>query len=231
MSDLQQRYGSKESSSKGGGCLKATGIGCLIVILLMVVGGILAYVNRATIGRTVMGKSIEVIAERGLTALQFPEDEKDALLAPIRELSADFRAGRVTMDEMEAIVEEIMSERVLAAVGSRVFESMSETIPGLGEDEREAARFDVSRFAHGIMEGDIPAEQAEELLELVMIPGSGSDTSPPKFRNDLTQEDFARVMEFVAEKADDAGIPNKFFEIDAASEVRAAIERGRLGTE
>jgi hypothetical protein len=227
MPDLQQRYGSEDSSSKGGGCLKAAGIGCLVVILLMVVGGILTYVNRATIGRTVMGKSIEVVAEKALADLNFPEDEKNAILAPIKKLSAELRAGSITMDEMQAIGEEIMSERVLAAVGSRVFESVSATIPDLDATEREAARVDVSRFAHGIMEGDISAEEAENLLDLLTVPGTGSDNSPPKFRNDLTHEDFMRVMDSVAGKADDVGIPNEFFEIDAAEEVRAAIERGR----
>src|SRR5262245_8219115 len=74
------------------GCLAVLGI----VVVLLLIGGI--YVAYNWKGWAATG--IVAVTERGITKFGLPQDQKDQVLAQVRQLGDDFKSGKITTEQL-----------------------------------------------------------------------------------------------------------------------------------
>lgn len=233
-----------EEKKKSSGCLKSLGIGCGVVLVLVVIGGLFVALNIKPWIQKGGAFFIEVAAENILSELGFPEEEKRATLEPIRSFAEDFRGGRIQPEQVGKVAKEVFSEKIVVAVGTKGFElSYLETVD-LTPVLREAARITLSRFTHGVLEERIPTSRIEQVFELISEETGASrwpdfgaqDASTDSFdgrrlKENLTADDVLACLGVMKQAADEAGIAIRRFEIDLPGEIRRAIEQGMAAAE
>jgi len=200
----------------GSGWVKPVGIGCLVLVILAVGAGIFIAMNAKQFGGMVMEK----VATEAIDEIPLPEDERRDLQELIGELSDDFRSGALTLEEFEAIMEEMGSDPVLT-VGALVHGFRVDTLEKLDltADEREAARLTCMRFARGLAEDRLPARVVGRIQSDLSRYVEHGETP--------TRADAEDTLAEMAEAADAAEIPAEPYEIDFSGVARAAIDRAR----
>lgn len=203
-------------SGSGSGWIKPVGIGCLVLVFVIVGAGVFIAMNAKQFGGMVMEK----VASEAIDEIPLPEDERADLRELIGELSYDFRSGELTMEEFEAIMEEVGSDPILA-VGALVHGFRVDTLEKLDltPAERDAARLTSMRFARGIAEDRLPARVVGRIQ---------SDLSRYLEHGETpTTMEVEETLAEMSEAADAAEIPAEPYEIDFSGAAREAIDRAR----
>lgn len=212
---------------KGFGCLEAAGVGCLVLIVVGLIAGVVVYYKWEGWVRSIAAKGAEVAAEGMMDELGIPADEKEAAMKPVRELARRIRDGEVGLEQVGAIAEALAEGPALAAVMARGFEVRYLRPSDLTDEEKTAGYVAISRFVQGVSTGKIPKEKAEEVRDVCTVEtveADGNETRKPK--DSITTEELKSCLKIMKDAADAAGIENREFKVDLAAELRKAIEAG-----
>jgi hypothetical protein len=204
---------------KKSGCGKAAGIGCLVIVLLACIGGYLAVTN--------WPKLFVFGASAMLEGLQLPPEEKEAALAPVREMAEKIKKGEITGQQGEAMARALAEGPLFLVIMLRATEVNQMKSPLLPPDEQAALHTNVTRLAQGLFDGRVARTNAEEVLSAVYTttrkPGGGIKVEA---KSPLTPDQQTTFIAAVKKAADDAGIEDLEFKIDIAAEIRKVINAG-----
>lgn len=137
--------GTDVPEKKGDGCGKAIGIGCVVVLLLLAVAGVLAVKFKDRILRSLAAKATLVGGEGILGQTQLPEAEREAAMVPIRELADKIKRGEVNAEQAGMIAQALAEGPLLMLMMARAAE-MKYLLPSeLPPDEKKAGSVTLSQ--------------------------------------------------------------------------------------
>jgi len=203
-----------------GGVLKVLLIIVGVLLLVCVLIGI--YV--ATHWKGWAADAANAAAQAMVNETEFPQDQKNTILAEIRRVGSDFREGRMSVQEMGRVMRAIGEGPLipLAAIQETKHKYIEES--DMTDAEKKGAILTVQRFTRGVHERKIRTEDVGDVV------------APIANRHQKGQWDFKHsptrmeVDEFLANakiKADEAKIPEEPFEFNIAEELKDTIREGR----
>lgn len=205
------------------GCARvAKGCGCAAAVMLLVLVALGTWV--AFSWRTWAVSLTRQVAEAALDSAPLEADDRRRILAAIDRLGAEFKAGRVSIEQMGHVFEEIAEGPVmplafLVAIDAKYLQSS-----GLPDEEKAAARRTLERAARGVATRAIDPAEAIGLLDPLFEREPG-DADSYRLRERLTDAEIREFVDRVRERVEAAGVPDEPFDVDVAAEVEAAVAR------
>jgi hypothetical protein len=203
-------------SGNRGGILKVLLIIFGVVLLLCVISGI--YVAMHWKGWAADFANVaaqEVIREAGL-----PENQRDAILSEVKQFGEDFKAGRVTMEELGRVAKAIADSPVLPVAGVQAAQYKYIEPSDMSPDEKAAGVRSLQRFARGVHERKISKEIVDDVIKPVAEMKPNGRWS---IKDNPTRMELDQFIDNAKARADEAMIPNEPFDLDIADELRKAI--------
>jgi truncated hemoglobin YjbI len=178
-------------------------------------------------GAALVTKAFESVLDEA----DLPEDEREAIMAPIRELMDDFKNDQASLEELGAILDNLEEGVTQDLVIMRGFELFYiNQNPALSAEQKTEARKTVSRYAETIAR-DKYHFATEHNRSIYAI--TSTETTDAKgntcstVKENLTEEELNQCLSIMKNAADEAGIEDKRFPIDIAAAIEAAIADGR----
>jgi hypothetical protein len=210
------------NEKSGSGCLKVGGIGCAVVLGIMLIAGLWLYAHREKLLRSFMSKSLTVGAEAMVEALQLPPEEREAAMQPLLDLSEEIGQGTVSAEQGARIMQALIESVVPNLLAMRAFEVQLMQKGDLSAQEKEEARKTIWRYAEGLRTKTIDDNSFEDLMNIVSTP----QKEGRRLKDDITPEDFRRCLAIMKKSADEGGVADRQFEFDLPGEIRKAIDAG-----
>lgn len=205
----------------GEGC-KWVAIGCAataaVLLLVLCFAGFWVYRNAKSLAADgVVTISSEVIKESEL-----PPEQQEQLIARIEDLGDRYSEGEVTLEQLAQVGEKLAEDEsvIVAGVVYFVQNQLLDEAP-IEEEVRAEMKQTLQRLARGVIEEQIDLEDLRGLADnLIEEKPDGSYQLKP----DLSEEDFAGILESAKEIADTAEIPDEPYEVDFLEEVDEVID-------
>lgn len=201
-------------------------VGCLvalvIVIAIALAGGIYVWMSWKGWAASITRATVrEVLKESNLA-----EDQKQAITAEIETLTKDFEEGRVSLDDLQRVGEEIAQSPLLPLAAVQAAKEKYIDGSEMSAEEKAASERTLQRFARGVHERKItPAEEkiTDAIKPIVRLkPGNNWELKDNPTRLELDQ-----FLANCKAEADAAQIPDEPFVIDFAAEIRKIIATAR----
>jgi len=199
-----------------GGILKVLLIIFGVILLLLVCSGIyVAFHWRGWAADFANLATQEIIKESGL-----PDDQRDAILAEVKQFGDDFKAGKINTEELGRVAKAIADSPLIPIAGVQAARYKYIEPSDMSPEEKAAGILSLQRFARGIHEMKISKEIVDDVIKPVaeMKPNGRWSIKENPTRMELDQ--------FIANakaRADEAMIPNEPFDLNIADELRKAI--------
>jgi hypothetical protein len=217
----------------GANVWKVLGIGCLVLMLLVVVGGGLGawYVYKnahralAALGREM---AVQIIQDSGMS-----EEQQKAFVFQVDRLTNAVKEGRLGAKDFENFATRFAESPLLPMALVEMAERQYLRSSGLSDEEKAAGTNALNRFANGAFEKDengqrkIGKTDVDEVLDLITIRKTGGGKGGGEHRElkkSLTDEEVRALVARAKEKADAAGIPEEVPEVDPADEFRKLVD-------
>lgn len=200
----------------------AMGCGCAAGCLLLVAVGIGVWITMnwkawaADIGKQV---AADAVAKSSL-----PEADKARIRNRINQLADDFKAGKVSTEQLGKVMEQIAQSPLLPLGLVMAADEKYVKPSGLTDEDKDAGRRTLQRLARGAFEKTIPEKDSQEVMKLVMEPQPGGG-SGERLKERLTDDELKAFLEKAKEKADTASVPDEPFEVNIADELEKAIDK------
>lgn len=222
--DGDEGQGGGEAKPKSG-CGKWIG-GCLVALLLLAIGVGYVVMKAPQImrwtGATAVTMMVEAMLDRGL---QLPDEERDAVMAPVERLADRVKAGEIDEEQAVEVLTRLFESNEAAAVVLHGFESRyvdSELIP---ESQRETALLTANRFASGILDGRIPRRSLVPLRHIVVERRDGEGGSEEaRLKEELDAEDIQKALAIMDEAVLEHGIDDPYHK-RSPDELSAMVDR------
>jgi len=223
------------ATERRGGLLQ----GCLIVlVILIILGGIGAWYV-ASNWRGWAADGAKTVVQEVLKEASLPDEQKTAIMTEVNALANDFEAGKVSLQQMTYVFEEIAESPIIPATVIGVMQQEYVAPSELTTEEKADAKLALRRLARGVYEekiepervahitDPIAAQQGEQAAINFEIEGRRYTLARPE---DVSTDELKDFLSRARAAADEAGIPPDPDEIDVAREVREAIGRGLTRT-
>lgn len=208
---------------------KVLGIGCLLLVLLTVVGGGLGawYVYKnarrvlAELGREM---AVQVIQDAGMS-----KEQQKAFILQVDRLTNAVKEGQLGAKDFEMFAEKFAESPLLPMAVVGMAERQYIRNSGLSDEEKAEGAKALNRFTNGAFEKDesgkrkISKAEVDEVLDLITIKKTG-DGENRELKKSLTDEEVRALIAKAKAKADAAGIPAEVPEIDPADEFRKLVD-------
>ena len=198
----------------------ALGCGCAAGALLLVVVAIGAWI--AMNWKTVVADGAKKVAADAVAKSKLSADDKDRVLKRINQLADDFKGGKVSTEQLAKVMEQIAKSPLLPLGLLMAADEMYVKPSGLSDDDKEAGRRTLQRFARGAFEKSIPDSDLKDVMKLLTEKQpDGND----KLKERLTDVELQAFLKKAQEKADAANVPDEPFEVSIADELDKAIDK------
>ncbi|MFN0060703.1 MAG: hypothetical protein ACKVX7_19790 [Planctomycetota bacterium] len=208
------------SRSTMNGCLIVGGIGCMVAVLLGIIGAVVVWMNFRAIsgeaGRAVVIAMVDKMREQGLSS-----EQRDAIVGHVNRLTEDYKANRLDLEQLTELFADIkphLDVAVSAGIVAGALESSK-----LGAEEKAAATKSLQRFAHGCAKESISRETIELIVAKIRVPGTAPHEM--QFKEKLTDEELRTLVAEAKTAADVVEIPADLPTQDLVAEIGRAIER------
>lgn len=223
--------GDETSPQTGGqkrfGCAKMAGVGCLVLVAIGIVAGMVVYFKAKDWARAGIAAVTEKVTEKMVKELGLSEAERESAMEPIREFAQRIRDGEVSLEQGGRVMEALTEGPAFAVLMMHVFERKYLAGPELSEEEKQEGHVTITRFVRGVSTGSIPKTKIEEISKIVMLETTDSEGETTKKPKDtITAEELKSCLTIMKDSADAAGIEEKEFTFDLGEEIRKAIEKG-----
>ena len=198
----------------------AVGCGCALGCLLLVVAAIGVWV--AMNWKVWVADGSKKVAADAVAKSKLSADDKDRVLKRINQLADDFKDGTVSTEQLGNVMKEIAQSPLLPLGLLMAADEMYVKPSGLSDDDKEAGRRTLQRFARGAFEKSIPEKELQEVMKLLTEKQpNGTD----KLKERLTDAELEAFLAKTKEKADAADVPDEPFEVSIADELDKAIDK------
>lgn len=200
---------------------RRTGISAAKIVLIgflalvMICGGVGIWL--ANVWRGWVAYGVDTAVRDMLTSIHLADDQHQRIETAVHDLMEQFQAKQVTTTQLSDIVKQVAEGQLFGLIQLRMLKAQFER--DAGKAAPMASAFD--RFARGVVEGKISAEQLEAALKPMRITEGDEQGT---LRKDITLEEFRTNAESLAQAADQAGIPDEPFMPDFAGMVEQVIQ-------
>lgn len=211
--------------SGGGGTVKVVLIVLAAIVLagVLVCAGIFAAVNYAVqqarqLAADVSRQTLVDMVEQS----EMEAEDKQAVIAQIDRVAADFKSGKITLEQVGQVMEELAQSPLFVLLMVRAAESKYVLPSGLSDEEKTQATLTLERVARGVFEKKIDPDSLDAALD----PISTTDAQGQRQLKERVSDDELRA--FLAEcrkLADGAGMPAERFSVDIGDEIKRSVDR------
>lgn len=206
-------------SGNRGGILKVLLIIFGILFLCVVIGGIYVAMHLKEWAVDIANLAAqEVVNDSGL-----PDDQRSAILAEIRQLGDDYKAGKVSTEELARVAKTISESPLIPLAGVQLARHKYIETSDMTKQEKADAILTVQRFARGVYEKKIPQEEVDDVIKPV---AEARPNGRWKLKENPTRMELDQFLANARNRADAAMIPNEPFDLNIADELRRAIHGG-----
>ncbi len=205
-------------SARRGGFLK----GCLIALGIVAFLGIVAGIYVALHWRGWAADAAKAGVRSAVQQSQLSDDQKQRIIARIDSLANDFDSGKLSVDQMVAVLKEIGESPLLPLGMVKAAEAKYIKPSALTAEEKTAGVRSLQRMARGVYEKKIPSSAMDEVITPISTTGLNGQK---KLKETVTTEELKTFLAAAKKKADDAAIPDEAFEVDVAAEIEKAIDK------
>lgn len=194
-------------------------IGCAVLLILGIVGGILVARNFERWAVAFLC----YVAEEGVKAQNLPEDQKQRIIDQVRRLEDEHAKGNISREDLRELMTRIVESPLVAVGLVIVVEQGYLNKSGLPDEEKATAAISLRRFVQGVVDGDIDRDVVREVAAPMMREGQ-----PGQIKQTVTDEELRQFIAAAQREADQANVPAEPRVVDIASEVEKVID-GVLG--
>ncbi len=203
------------------GCGKSCLVGCLWMGLALTIIGVIVGVWIANNWRDWFADTGAEALEKVVEATELPQEEQDELNLQIERAAEAFRKGQLSTRQVLAIARQVaesplITSLIVAAVDAKYLEAS-----GLPEEEREAGRRTLRRFARGVIDNAIAEQRRNAVLAHVADRDSDGNW---RVRDRVSDDDLRTFLEAAKTEADAAMIPDEPEVVDPSEELRKIID-------
>lgn len=206
--------------------LKYLVIGCLGFLLLCVifcaVGGYLVVTN----ARSIAGSAATSIARSAVNDLPLPNDQKTRINAQINRVADEFKAKRLTIEQVGAVLQQIVQSPEMLAGG--MYYSVKNHIAKSAFDEaaKNDAYTTMMRLVSGFLDGKI---DEGELRSVTAPLFTTNNEGEQVFKTTLSDEELRKLIRSAREVVEAAGVPTRVPEPDIAAAVERSVDHALSG--
>ena len=205
---------------RSNGCRNlALGCGCATAVILAVVAGLGVWV--AMNWKNLAADFGKQIAADAVAKSSLPAEDKARILNRINQLADDFKAGKVSTEQLGKVMEQIAQSPLLPLGLVMAADEKYVKPSGLTNEEKDSARRTLQRLARGTFEKSISEEDTQEVMKLVM---DHHPNGNEQLKDRLTDDELKAFIEKAKEKADAASVPDEPFNVNIADEIEKAID-------
>lgn len=222
----------EEEKSGGGGAAKYCLIGCLVLIIVALVGGFVATQLVKSAGRSLIAATVEAGFETALEVAGIPADDQKEVMDPVRGFTQELRDGNVTLEQGKSVGDEVgkIMDGVMAALQARKFDKTFLQTSELSAEDKQAGSVLVSRYAWGRAKKEISGYDIKSHLtdskEVPRTDGQPGTKTVTTWKKSLTTEEVQAVLATMKEGVDSGVVPDGKQEVDLSAIVQEAIDVG-----
>ena len=201
---------------------KKAGIGCLGVVVVLIIAGVVVVKNFKSIGRSAGAKLATTAVEAVVDQSGLSGTEKAEIMKPVKELAKEFKNEELTLEELGSILSKVAEGSLPTLLSMRSFEILYLEKSSLDAAAKKAASVTVSRYAQGHVTAKI--KDSDGIQGIIWENTTNAEGEATKsLKEALTPEELQKCLAIMKKAADDAGIADKKFEIDIAGALRKSI--------
>ena len=157
----------------------------------------------------------QIIRDSGL-----PTDQRESILTEIKQLGDDFKSGKVSMEQLAKIAQEIADGPLIPLAGVQAARQKYVEPSEMTQAEKAEAILSLQRFARGVHEKKIRKNEIDDVVKPVSDIGPNGRWS---LKAKPTRMEIDQFIANVKARADEAKIPNEPFDLNIAEELKKAI--------
>lgn len=223
---MNQEQSSPVSTAYGGtrsGCWRYAAIGCVVLILLGLVGGYFAYrAGRKLVlsaAATKLSGAVEVLT----TELALDQTQKDALQKSISRLTERMKKDDLSLRKFRQLLVDLGNSPLAVYLVLRFLDQHHLAVSGLSEEEKGEGRRTMDRLVRATAEQKITRQQLEQLLQAV--PQVDPSTAARQIQPALSDGELRSILDAIRQAVDTAQIPDETYTIDVVGEVERLVEK------
>jgi nitrogen fixation/metabolism regulation signal transduction histidine kinase len=198
------------------GCL----IGCLAVVVVMVLLGIIAGIWVSRNWKGWFANSLSVVVKQSIAETDLPAEEKEQINAQIDRGAKAFADGEISGEQAARLMEKLVESPLLTAIVASAAEKKYVDPSGLSEEEKAAANVTLQRFARGVIDQKI----SEQTYETVMSNIATKQNDQWQLKDKVTDEELRKFLEAATKAADEAGVAEQPPHVDPSDEIKRLID-------
>jgi hypothetical protein len=198
----------------------AMGCGCATAVLMLVIGTIVIWL--LTNWKNLAANVAKQAAADAVAKSSLAPADKARVLKRINQLADDFESGKVSVEQIGRVMEQVAQSPLLPLGLVMAADEKYVKPSGLTDDEKQAARRTLQRFARGAFEKTIVERDVEEVMNLVMEPQADGSQ---QIKERLTDAELKAFLDKARQKADAANVPDEDFHVNIADEIENAIDK------
>jgi len=187
---------------------------------VLAIDGFVVYKNAGKWARAGGAKIAMVAVDAVVDSSPLPDAEKAAIKKPLENLVNEFKAGDMDLEQFGTVLKTLADGPLMTLITLRTFELMYIEKSALSDEEKEAARVTVSRYAEGKTSGKIEGTSIQDIVWEETTDEEGNTTN--KLKETLSPEELQQCLTIMKTAADEASIADQKFPMD----IGAAIEKG-----
>jgi len=206
-------------SGNRGGVLKVLLIIFGVIFLCVILGGIYVAMKWKSWAADFANVAAqELIKESGL-----PADQRQQILAEIKQFGDDFKTGKISTEELSRVAKTITESPLIPLAGVQVARHKYIEPSDMTEREKAEATLAVQRYARGVYEKKIPKESVDEVTKPI---AETRQNGGWKTKENPTRMELDQFIANCKASADAAMIPNEPFDLNIAEELTKVIHGG-----
>lgn len=212
-------------------------VGCLAVIGLIVVLGIIATVFVMRSYRGWIATGIEKGVDTTLVELEIDDSEQEQIKGHVTTLLEKYKTKQIDNKQFFGVFEKLVNSPLVAAAMVGAIDKLYIDESGLSDDEKALAAVQLRRYAMGLSQKDISANTLESVLASVSTDspddndirlqyqaGPGGTTEYAlRSQDEVSDDDLRELIAQATAEADKAGIEPNPHEIDLSDTIGVAM--------
>lgn len=201
-----------------GGIVKVLLIIFGVIFLCMIIGAV--YVGMHW--RGYVASFANVAAQGMIKESGLPEDQKESILAEVRQFGDDFKSGKISANKLANVAKTISEGPLIPVAGVQLARHKYIEPSTMTEQEKAEAVLSLQRFARGVYEKKISRSELDEAVK----PVAELRNNNFKIKDNPTRMEIDQFIANVKARADAAMIPDEPFDVNIADELKKAIHGG-----
>jgi hypothetical protein len=198
------------------GCL----IGCLVVMVVMLLLGVIAAIWVTRNWKNWAANSISVVVKQSIENTDLPPEEKAQVVAEIDRGAKAFADGEISGEQAARLMEQLVQSPLITAIVASAAEKKYVDPSGLSEEEKTAANITLQRFARGVIDQKI----SEQTYETVLSNIATKQGDQWQLKDTVTDEELRKFLEAAKTAADDADVVEQPPQVDPSDEIKRLID-------